>query len=58
MATANKPANVPVRLKNSLKNLFLATPIRLPTSWPLRDSHGDITIGIKTSIPIKRRFGR
>ena len=30
IATANKPAKVPVRLKNSLKNLFLALQYAYP----------------------------
>ena len=56
--TANNPIRVPVRLKNNLKNLFFVAPIRFPTSWPLSDSHGEIRMGISTSTPIKKRFGR
>ena len=56
--TANKPISVPVRLNSNLKNLFLVTPIRLPTNWPFSYSHGDIKIGIITSIPIRIRLGK
>ena len=55
---ARRPTNVPVLLKNSFTNLFFVTPVLFPTNWPLSDSQGEIKIGIKTKIPMSKRFGR
>jgi hypothetical protein len=58
MEAVNNPTNVLTLLNNNRIILVLPKPIRLPTSCPLSDSQGDITIGTRTRIPINKIFGK